>query len=52
VKAARSDIDQAVKDGELDAKKADEIKKKLPDRVKKLVNHAPKERGSGTTTTT
>ena len=52
VKAATSDIDQAVRDGQVDSQKADEIKQKLPDRVKQLVNHAPKQRGSGTTTTT
>jgi transposase-like protein len=50
VKAATSDIDQAVKDGKLDSKKADEIKQKLPDRVKKLVNH--ERHGAGSTTTT
>jgi hypothetical protein len=48
VKAATSDIDQAVKDGKLDAKKADEIKQKLPDRVKQLVNREPR-RGSSAT---
>ena len=52
VKAATSAIDQAVKDGKLDSKKADEIKQKLPDRVRQLVNREPKQRGSGTTTTT
>jgi len=52
VKAATSDIDQAVKDGKLDSQKADQIKQKLPDRLKKLVNREPKQRGSGTTTTT
>jgi hypothetical protein len=48
VKAATSAIDQAVKDGKLDSKKADEIKQKLPDRVKQLVNCQPK-RGSSAT---
>ena len=52
MKAATSDIDQAVKDGKLDSQKADQIKQKLPDRVKELVNREPKQRGSGTTTTT
>ena len=52
VKQATSDIDQAVKDGKLDSKKADQIKQKLPDRVKQLVNREPKQRGAGTTTTT
>jgi transposase-like protein len=52
VKKATSAIDQAVKDGKLDAKKADEIKQKLPDRAKRLVNREPNQRGSGTTTTT
>ena len=51
VKAATSDVDQAVKDGKLDSKKADEVKQKLPDRAKKLVNREPKQRGAGTTTT-
>ena len=51
VKQATSHVDQAVKDGKLDSKKADEIKQKLPDRVKKLVNREPKQRGAGTTTT-
>jgi hypothetical protein len=48
VKAATSAIDQAAKDGKLDSKKADEIKQKLPDRVKQLVNREPK-RGSSAT---
>jgi uncharacterized protein (DUF433 family) len=48
VKAATSDIDQAVKDGKLDAQNADQIKQKLPDRVKRLVNREPK-RGSSAT---
>jgi hypothetical protein len=48
VKAATSAIDQAVKDGKLDSKKADEIKQKLPDRVKQLVNREPR-RGSSAT---
>ena len=52
VKQATSDIDQAVKDGKLDSKKADQIKQKLPDRAKQLVNREPKQRGAGTTTTT
>jgi ribosomal protein S20 len=52
VKQATSDIDQAVKDGKLDSKKADQIKQKLPDRAKTLVNREPKQRGAGTTTTT
>jgi len=52
VKQATSDIDQAVKDGKLDSKKADQIKQKLPDRAKQLVNREPKQRGNGTTTTT
>jgi len=51
VKQATSDIDQAVKDGKLDSKKADEIKQKLPDRAKQLVNREPKQSGAGTTTT-
>jgi transposase-like protein len=49
-KEATSDIDQAVKDGKLDSKKADEIKQKLPDRVKKLVNRDRRNAGSATTT--
>jgi ribosomal protein S20 len=52
VKQATSDIDRAVKDGKLDSKKADQIKQKLPDRAKTLVNREPKQRGAGTTTTT
>jgi uncharacterized protein YidB (DUF937 family) len=48
VKAATTDIDQAVKDGKLDAKKADEIKQKLPDRVKQLVNREPRAKSSAT----
>jgi transposase-like protein len=52
VKAATSDIDQAVKDGKLDSKKADEIKQKLPDRVKKLVNRERHRAGAATTTPT
>jgi hypothetical protein len=52
VNAATSDVDQAVKGGKLDSQKADQIKQKLPERVKKLVNREPKQRGSGTTTTT
>ena len=52
VKQATSDVDQAVKDGKLDSKKADQIKQKLPDRAKQLVNREPKKRGAGTTTTT
>jgi len=46
VKQATSDIDQAVKDGKLDSKKADEIKQKLPDRAKQLVNREPHRGGS------
>jgi transposase-like protein len=38
VKKATSAVDQAVKDGKLDSKKADEIKQKLPDRAKQFVN--------------
>jgi hypothetical protein len=38
VKAATSDIDQAVTDGKLDSTKADQIKKNLPDHAKELVN--------------
>ncbi len=38
VKAANGDIDQAVKDGKLDSKRADTLKSKLPDRVKQFVN--------------
>ena len=41
VKAATADVDQAVKDGKLDSQKADQIKKKLPDRAKELVNREP-----------
>jgi hypothetical protein len=52
VKQATSDIDQMVKDGKLDSKKADQIKQKLPDRAKTLVNREPKQGGAGTTTTT
>jgi ribosomal protein S20 len=52
VKQATSDIDQAVKDGKLDSKKADQIKQKLPDRAKTLVNREPRQRGAGTMTTT
>jgi len=48
VKAATTDIDQAVKDGKLDSQKADQIKKNLPDRVTKLVNRVPKQ-GSAST---
>jgi transposase-like protein len=48
VKAATTEIDQAVKDGKLDSKKADEIKKKLPDRVKKLVNRERRRGGAAT----
>ncbi len=48
VKAATSDIDQALKDGKLDSQKADQIKQKLPDRAKQLVNREPK-RGSSAT---
>lgn len=48
VKAATSDIDQAVKDGKLDAKKADKIKQKLPDRVKQLVNRERRSKTSAT----
>jgi transposase-like protein len=48
VKESTSDIDQAVKDGKLDSSKADEIKQKLRDRVKKLVN---RERRGGFATT-
>ncbi len=50
VKAATSDVDQAVKDGKLDSNKADEIKKKLPDRVKKLVNREHRRSTSATAT--
>jgi ribosomal protein S20 len=50
VKEATSDIDQAVKDGKLDSGKADKIKQKLPDRVKKLVNRERRGAGSATTT--
>jgi len=52
VKQATSDIDQMVKDGKLDSKKADQIKQKLPDRAKTLVNREPKQSGAGTSTTT
>ena len=52
VKQATIGVDQAVKDGKLDSKKADQIKQKLPDRAKQLVNREPKQRGAGTTTTT
>ncbi len=52
VKQATSHVDQAVKDGKLDPKKADQIKQKLPDRAKQLVNREPKQSGAGTTTTT
>jgi len=48
VKAATTDIDQAVKDGKLDSQKADQIKKNLPDRVTQLVNRVPKQ-GSAST---
>ena len=51
VKKATSAIDQAVKDGKLDSKRADEIKQKLPDRVKKLVNRE-RQGGSSATPTT
>jgi ribosomal protein S20 len=51
VKAATSDIDQAVKNGKLDSKRADELKSKLPDRVKQLVNGERKQ-GPQTTETT
>ncbi|HEY4396567.1 MAG TPA: hypothetical protein VGO28_02735, partial [Acidimicrobiia bacterium] len=52
VKQATSNIDQAVKDGKLDSTKADQIKQKLPNRVKELVNRQPKQHGAGTPTTT
>jgi transposase-like protein len=48
VKAVTADVDQAVKDGKIDAQKADQIKKNLPDRAKKLVNREPKQ-GSAST---
>jgi ribosomal protein S20 len=51
VKAATSDIDQAVKSGKLDSKRADELKSKLPDRVKQFVN-GEKKQGPQTTETT
>jgi uncharacterized protein (DUF433 family) len=51
VKQATSDIDQAVKDGKLDSKRADHIKQKQPDRAEHFVNREPKQRGAGTTTT-
>jgi hypothetical protein len=52
VKNATRAIDQAVTDGKLDSQKADQIKQKLPNRAKQFVNREPKQRGSGTTTTT
>jgi ribosomal protein S20 len=51
VNAVKSDIDQAVKDGTLDAQRADQIKSKLPDRVTKLVNHEHRQ-GQPTTPST
>lgn len=51
VKKATSAIDQAVKDGKLDSKKADEIKQKLPDRAKQFVNRE-RQGGSSATPTT
>jgi transposase-like protein len=51
VKKATSAIDQAVKDGKLDSEKADEIKQKLPDRAKQLVNRE-RQGGSSATPTT
>jgi uncharacterized protein (DUF433 family) len=52
VRQATSNIDQAVKDGKLDSTKADQIKQKLPDRVKELVNRQPKQHGGAPTPTT
>jgi len=51
VKKATSAIDQAVKNGKIDAKKADEIKQKLPDRAKQFVNRE-RQGGSSATPTT
>jgi transposase-like protein len=51
VKKATSAIDQAVKDGKLDSKKADEIKQKVPDRAKQFVNRERKGGSSATPTT-
>jgi len=51
VKKARGAIDQAVKDGKLDAKNADEIKQNLPDRAKQLVNRERRGGSSATSTT-
>ncbi len=48
VKAATADVDQAVKDGKLDAQKADQIKKNLPDRAKTLVDRQPRQGSSST----
>jgi polyhydroxyalkanoate synthesis regulator phasin len=39
VTAANAKIDDAVKNGKLDQAKADEMKQKLPDHIKDLVNH-------------
>jgi hypothetical protein len=51
VKKARGGIDQAVKDGKLDAKNADEIKQELPDRAKQLVNRERQDGSSAASTT-
>ncbi|MFL6242865.1 MAG: hypothetical protein ACJ73V_07560 [Acidimicrobiia bacterium] len=51
VKKVTSAIAQAVKDGKLDSKKADEIKQKLPDRAKQFVNRE-RQGGSAATATT
>jgi len=39
VAAANTKLDEAVSGGKLDQAKADEMKQKLPDRIKELVNH-------------
>lgn len=51
VKAATADVDQAVKDGKLDAQKADQIKQNLPDRAKTLVDRQPRQGSSSTSGT-
>ena len=48
VKAATADVDQALKDGKIDAQKADQIKKNLPDRAKTLVEREPRQGSSST----
>jgi hypothetical protein len=44
---ATTHVDQALKDGKIDAAKATEIKSKLSERITKLVNDGPPARGQG-----